>query len=188
MLVIDEAFMAFTDPRHSAEQLISQYQNLIIVTSSTKSAGIAGLRLGYVLTANESVKRALRGALPIWNVNSLAEYVIEAFPRYRRQHQASLDRIRADTAWFYEALRAIPYLEPFPTHANAVFCKVHGSGRRLAEILFERHQLMVKEGIQQGELTTTSSYVRMGMRSREDNGALLAALHTIDPAEIHPTP
>ena len=27
MLVIDEAFMAFTDPRHSAEQLISQYKS-----------------------------------------------------------------------------------------------------------------------------------------------------------------
>jgi histidinol-phosphate/aromatic aminotransferase/cobyric acid decarboxylase-like protein len=187
-LVIDEAFMAFTDARHSAEQLVPEYDNLVVVTSTTKSVGIAGLRLGYVLTRNERVKRTLREALPIWNVNSLAEYVIEAFPRYKPQHRLSLARIREDTAWFYEALQEVPYLEPFPTHANAVFCKVDGNGRRLAEILMERHHLMIKEGIQQAELRTTASYVRMGLRNREDNRTLLGALHAVDPAEIRIAP
>ena len=52
----------------------------------------------------------------------LAEYVIEAFPRYKPQHRLSLARIREDTAWFYEALQKVSYLEPFPTAA--------GKGRR----------------------------------------------------------
>src|SRR6185503_4901100 len=64
-LVIDEAFMAFTDERYSAERLVTEYPNLVVVTSTTKSLGIAGLRLGYVLTSNEDVKRLLREALPI---------------------------------------------------------------------------------------------------------------------------
>lgn len=187
-LIVDEAFMAFTDPGHSAEQLVPEYDNLVVVTSATKSVGIAGLRLGYVLTRNAAVKRALRDALPIWNVNSLAEYVIEAFPRYKAQHQASLERIRADVSWFYEALQDVAYLEPFPTHANAVFCKVRGSGRRLAEILMERHRLMIKEGIEQAELRTEASYVRIGLRNRDDNGTLLGALHAVDPAEIRIAP
>jgi histidinol-phosphate/aromatic aminotransferase/cobyric acid decarboxylase-like protein len=184
MLVVDEAFMAFTDGRHSAERLIMEYKNLVIVTSATKSLGIAGLRLGYVLTSNEDVKRVLRDALPIWNVNSLAEYLIEALPRYRDQHRASIERVMADTLWFFESLREVPYLVPFPTHANAVFCQVHGDGRRLAELLLERYGFMVKEGIQQAELKTKNSYVRMGFRNREDNGKLLAALHAISPDEI----
>jgi histidinol-phosphate/aromatic aminotransferase/cobyric acid decarboxylase-like protein len=183
-LVIDEAFMAFTDARHSAEQLVPYYPNLVIVTSTTKSMGIAGLRLGYVLTSNQQVKRALRDALPIWNVNSLAEYVIEAFPRYRKQHRESIDRIMSDTRWFYEALRQVPFLQPFPTHANAVFCRVHGSARRLVEILFDRYALVVKDGIQQAELETVGSYVRMGVRNRADNGKLLAALQEIRVDEL----
>jgi histidinol-phosphate/aromatic aminotransferase/cobyric acid decarboxylase-like protein len=186
-LVVDEAFMGFTDGRHSAEQLVPYYDNLVIVRSATKSLGIAGLRLGYVLTANAEVKKLLRASLPIWNVNSLAEYMIEAFPRYRDQHLASIVRIRADTAWFGEALRDVSYLEPFPTHANAVFCKVKGSGRRLAEILLERYGLMVKEGIRQAELQTRSSYVRMGIRNRADNGMLLEALYAIRAEEIQDT-
>jgi threonine-phosphate decarboxylase len=187
MLVIDEAFMGFTDGHHSAEQLVPHYRNLVIVRSATKSLGIAGLRLGYVLTANAEVKMLLRASLPIWNVNSLAEYMIEAFPRYRDQHQASIDRIRMDTAWFGEALKEVPYLVPFPTHSNAVFCRVQGSGRRLAEILLERYGLMVKEGIRQAELQTTASYVRMGLRNRADNGMLLDALYAIRADEIQGT-
>jgi histidinol-phosphate/aromatic aminotransferase/cobyric acid decarboxylase-like protein len=183
-LVIDEAFMAFTEPRHSAEPLIDQYDNLTIVTSATKSVGIAGLRLGYALSANEPVKQRLRESLPIWNVNSLAEYVLEAFPRYREAHRASLERIKSDTQWFYDALHDVAYLERFPTCTNAVFCRVRGSARRLAEILFERHGFVVKDGIQQAELRTSASYVRMGVRNREDNARLLAALHAIETHEI----
>jgi histidinol-phosphate/aromatic aminotransferase/cobyric acid decarboxylase-like protein len=183
-LVIDEAFMAFTDPAFSAEPLVAEYDNLVIVASATKSLGIAGLRLGYVLTKNLDVQRRLRDALPIWNVNSLAEYVLEAFPRYQAAHRASIARVRLDTEWFYDELHRVPYLDPFPTHANAVFCRVHGNGRRLAELLFERHGFIVKEGIHQAELQTTGWYVRMGVRNREDNGRLLAALEGIDAAEL----
>ena len=183
-LVIDEAFMAFTDGRHSGEQLVPRYENLIVVTSATKSMGIAGLRLGYVLTRNERAKQLLRASLPIWNVNSLSEFVIEAFPRYRTEHRESLKRIVADTQWFYDSLRDVPFLEPFPTHANAVFCRVAGSSRRLAELLFERHGFMVKDGVHQAELRTTGSYVRIGVRNREDNGKLLDALKAIRIDEI----
>ena len=183
-VVVDEAFMAFTDGAHSAEPLVAEHDNLIVVTSCTKSMGIAGLRLGYVITRNEQVKSILRRALPIWNVNALAEYVIEAFPRFRTEHRESIAKIAADTRWFHDALAAVPYLEPFPTHANAVFCRVQGSGRRLAEILYDEHGFVVKDGITQGVLTTTASYVRMGVRNREDNGKLLDALRAIEPHRL----
>ena len=184
-LIIDEAFMAFAEPGDSAEPLIAEFDNLVVVTSLTKSIGIAGLRLGYVLTANTDVRRRLRTALPIWNVNALAEYVLEALPRYRAEHRASLAAIRADTQWFSEGLRQVPYLEPFPTHSNAVFCRMRGDARRLAEWLFETHRFVVKEGISQAELTSAASYVRLGVRNRADNERLLAALHEYDPGPIH---
>lgn len=184
-LVVDEAFMPFAEPRYSAEPLTSDYENLVVVASATKSMGIAGLRLGYVLTTNEEVKQRLRGALPIWNVNSIAEYVLEMFPRYHAEHRESIARIKADTRWFSEALRRVPYLDPFPTHANAVFCRVHGNARRLAEILFDRHGFIVKEGIRQAELRTAAWYVRMGVRNRADNERLVEALEAIDVAELH---
>lgn len=187
-LIIDEAFMAFAEPGQSAEPLVCEYDNLVIVTSMTKSIGIAGLRLGYVLSANADVRRRLRAALPIWNVNALAEYVLEALPRYRAEHAASIAAIKADTQWFAGALRDVGFLAPFPTHSNAVFCRVRGDGRRLAEWLFDVHQFVVKEGIAQAELTSTASYVRLGVRNRVDNERLLDALHDYEMGPLHDGP
>jgi threonine-phosphate decarboxylase len=187
-LIIDEAFMPFASASASAEWLVTHYDNLIVVASMTKSIGIAGLRVGYVLTSNDEIKDRLRGALPIWNVNSLAEYVIEALPRYRAEHEASLARIKSDTEWFACELESVPFLEPFPTHSNAVFCRVKGDGRRLADWLFDTHRFVVKEGIRQAELTTRHSYVRLGVRNRDDNTRLLQALRAFDRDFIHDAP
>ena len=184
-LIVDEAFIAFAERSSSAEPLVAEYDNLVVVTSLTKSIGIAGLRLGYVLTRNEDIKRRLRALLPIWNVNALAESVLEMLPRYRAEHAASLARIKADTQWFATELQAITYLEPFPTHGNAVFCQVHGSARRLAEWLFDTHRFIVKEGIRQADFVSSASYVRLGVRNRADNTRLLQALQEFNEGVLH---
>ena len=80
-------------------------------------------------------------------------------------------------------MKSIPYLEPFPTYSNAVFCKVKGSARKLAEILFDMYNLMVKEGLNQKEFKT-DSYVRLGFRNIEDNTLLLNKLKEIKQEEI----
>ncbi len=184
-LIIDEAFMAFAGKENSAEQLVSRYKNLAIIASCTKSIGIAGLRLGYMLSANEDVKKKIREHLPIWNINSLTEYAIEAFPKYKKEHAESIVKSVNDTEWFFENLKDIPYLKPYPTYANAVFCKVDGSARRLAEILFDKYNLMVKEGLNQKDFNT-DSYVRLGVRNRKDNEELLVALREIKREDISP--
>lgn len=184
-LMIDEAFMAFAGKEHSAEQLVPRYKNLIIIASCTKSIGIAGLRLGYLLSSNEDVKEKIRSHIPIWNINSIAEYVLEAFPKYKKEHAESIRKSVEDTKWFFEKLKGIIYLRPFPTYANAVFCKVDGSARKLAEILYERYGLMVKEGLNQKDFNT-DFYVRFGVRNKEDNQKLLNALNEIRKEEITP--
>ena len=76
-------------------------------------------------------------------------------------------------------------MKPYPTYANAVFCKVDGSARRLAEILFDKYNLMVKEGLNQKDFNT-DSYVRLGVRNRKDNEKLLVALREIKREDISP--
>lgn len=186
ILVIDEAFMTFAGKENSAEQLVSQYSNLVIITSCTKSIGIAGLRLGYMLTTNENIKEKIRNHIPIWNVNSVAEYILEILPKYKKEHKESIAKSVEDTRWFFEKLKEVRYLEPFPTYANAVFCKVDGSARKLAEILYNRYNLMIKEGLNQKDfpLNVSDSYVRLGVRNRQDNEKLLVALKEIRKEDI----
>lgn len=177
MVLIDEAFIDFS-LGHSMEDLVANYENLIIVTTCTKSMGIAGIRLGYVLTRNTYILEKLREMIPIWNVNALSERFIELFPKYRKDYQTSLVQTANDREGMFKELQKIPYLEPFPSHANFIFCKTSLSARSIAESLFETHGFLLKNGLNQQELKS-DSYIRIGLKGKEENETLLQALREL---------
>ena len=50
-----------------------QKPGLFAGTAGDEVFGVAGLRLGYLLSADREFIDAVRAALPIWNINGLAE-------------------------------------------------------------------------------------------------------------------
>ena len=76
MLVVDEAF-ADAVPDGASLARRSDLPGLVVVRSLTKTWGLAGLRVGYVL-AEPAIIAELRLAQPQWAVNSLALTALEA--------------------------------------------------------------------------------------------------------------
>ncbi len=70
-LVIDEAFIDFIGEEASFTEHLSSYLQVIIVRSMTKMYAIAGLRLGYVMAAPQTINELTQGAAH-WNVNALS--------------------------------------------------------------------------------------------------------------------
>lgn len=68
-IVIDEAFMDFTDETNSVIDLVETYEHLFVLRSMTKMFGLAGVRLGYLISQQAS---AIRNVLPHWNVSQIA--------------------------------------------------------------------------------------------------------------------
>lgn len=68
-VVVDEAFMDWTDEAESVIPLIAKYDNLIVVRSMTKMYCLAGIRLGYILTQKAP---NLRKHYSHWNVSNIA--------------------------------------------------------------------------------------------------------------------
>ena len=71
LLILDEAYIAFTAESWPSTDLISR-GNVIILRSMTKDYALAGLRLGYAI-ASEEVIQNLRKVCPPWNVNVVAQ-------------------------------------------------------------------------------------------------------------------
>ncbi len=69
LVLIDEAYWQYYGK--SAKELISKYDNLVIIQTFSKAFGLAGLRLGYVIS-NEAVIKNLKKAISPYSVNSLA--------------------------------------------------------------------------------------------------------------------
>lgn len=70
-LVIDESFTDISDVESSLS-FVKDYDNLLIISTFTKSFSVPGLRLGF--TIGRKSKELERKAIP-WRVNSIAYYV-----------------------------------------------------------------------------------------------------------------
>ena len=180
MLVIDESFMDFADDpdRSTLANDIDRHRNVAILKSLSKAYGICGLRLGYMLTADDDFAKAVRSELSIWNINGIAETFLGFLPRYRREFASSCDRVRADRRCLYDGLRTIPGLVVYEPQANFVFCRLPPgapSGPELTRQLFTRHGIYIKHCAQK-TLPEAERYLRIASRTARDNRALVEAL------------
>jgi histidinol-phosphate aminotransferase len=71
LIVLDEAYIAFTEDSWSSLNLIDG-GNLVILRSMTKDYSLSGLRLGYAIAA-EPIISILKRVRPPWNINSMAQ-------------------------------------------------------------------------------------------------------------------
>ena len=75
ILIIDECFMDLTDEpeTYTAEPLLADFQNLIILKAFTKNYAMAGLRLGYALCGNGDTIKRIKETGPPWSVSVPAQ-------------------------------------------------------------------------------------------------------------------
>lgn len=78
LVVLDEAYMDFCNDDVTGEnsllQSVSKYDNLIILKTSSKAVGLAGIRLGFAI-ANDTITNALKSVKSPYNVNSITQLV-----------------------------------------------------------------------------------------------------------------
>jgi histidinol-phosphate/aromatic aminotransferase/cobyric acid decarboxylase-like protein/choline kinase len=176
-VIIDEAFIDFSI-EDSVEDLIEKYENLIIIKTVTKTTGLAGLRLGYVLTKNKEIKEKFKKLLPIWNVNSIAEYFIEIFPQYKKEYWESIEKTKQERQELFNKLQNISFLEPYETGSNFIFCKTKTSSRKIAEFLYKNHNIILRNRLNQ-KILKSDNYIRIAIRTKEDNKKLIFALNEL---------
>ena len=183
ILVVDESFVDFaSDPENATvSNEIDTYPNLVILKSMSKSYGIGGLRLGYLLTANSEFAEAIRSKVPIWNINGLAESFLRLAPRYRRQFDKSCVLVRADRDNLYQHLNAITGMTVYRPDANYVFCRLPDnapSGPDVTRALFVEHNILIKHCAGK-TMPDSDRYLRIASRTSAENRKLAEALAAI---------
>ncbi len=105
-LVVDEAFMDAVPGEREALAGRTDVPGLVVLRSLTKTWGLAGLRVGYVLAAPETVAR-LERAQPLWPVSTPALAAAEACvaPAALAEAEEAARGIAADRACLLAGLR-----------------------------------------------------------------------------------
>jgi len=186
MLLVDESFMDFVRNPDQAtlEHEIGRYPNMAIIKSMSKAYGICGIRIGYMLTANQAFAEAVRKGLHIWNINGFAEEFLRRLPGYRQEFIESCKQVRADRDYLYERLCAVEGLTVYKPDANFVFCRLpdHAeSGPEVTRSLFIKHNIYIKH-CSGKTMHDSHRHIRIASRTRPENRRLVEALaDIIDP-------
>lgn len=141
-VVVDEAYVEFS--RQTAVPLLDEYSNLLILRTFSKWAGMAGLRLGYVL-ASEAVIDVLRRLRPPYNVNAAAAVAAQASLEDLGSVQQTIRAIVDERERLTRMLATLPGVRPLPSEANFVFCWLDEgpSGPELADALVD-HGILIR--------------------------------------------
>ncbi|MFC1953682.1 aminotransferase class I/II-fold pyridoxal phosphate-dependent enzyme [Chloroflexota bacterium] len=183
LLIVDESFIDFVEDKDKStlEGDIAEHENLAIIKSLSKAYGICGLRLGYLLTANQELASAIRKEIPIWNINGFAEDFLRLLPRYRQDFLASCEKVRSDRDDLYMNLSSIPGITVYKPEANFVFCRLPDeamSGPEVTRQLFIEHSTYIKHCAGK-PLPESDRYLRIASRTKPENHKLVDALRNI---------
>lgn len=172
-LVLDEAFMDFCE-EESAKALVVAGGCGIVLRSMTKFYALPGLRLGYVLAAEELAGR-VAGLRAPWSVNTMAQIAGMASLAATEYRKATLEAVTRERSFLSAGLAAIPGLRPYPSAANYLLVEIAAapSAGALQERLLSERILIRNCGNFVG---LSERFFRVAVRRREENERLLAAL------------
>ena len=121
VVVVDEAYYEFSGI--TVAPLVGEYQNLIVLRSFSKWAGLAGLRVGYGIFP-EGIAAYLMKIKPPYNVNVAAQAAA-------LESLADIDYLRSavgtligERERLFSRLGELGFLEPHPSQANFILCSV----------------------------------------------------------------
>jgi len=174
LVVIDEAYQPFSSHTWLDEMRAQPEAHAHVLLMRTLSKfGLAGVRLGY-LVGPQALVREIDKLRPPYNVSVLnAECALFAL-----EHAAvfadQAAQIREQRGLLIEALRQLPGVTPFPSHANMVLVRVPDAKRCFEGLKAQR--VLVKNVSTMHPLL--AQCLRLTVGTPDENAQLLRALQT----------
>lgn len=173
MVVLDEAYVEFAEHPSRAAWVL-QHNNLVVLRTFSKAAGIAGLRLGYGVCPAWLVAELWKFKQP-YNVNVAATVAGLASLRDLDYLHATVEKLKSERRRLSALLAEVSFLEPQPSEANFVLCRVVGRSAKEVKQTLERQGILVRYYNKPG----LDNCIRISVGRPEQTERLMAALHEI---------
>jgi len=171
LVIVDEAYIEFAGLENSVAAWVLEHENLIVLRTFSKWAGIAGLRLGYGIFPDWLMPVLWKAKQP-YNVNVAATVAGLASLRHRAEIQPTVDALIRERDRLLEELSRVPFLRPYPSRANFVLCRVMGRDAAALKAELAAQGILVRYYAKPG----LENCIRVSAGKPEQTDALLAAL------------
>lgn len=176
VVIIDEAYAAFKEDYESAVSLIGKYKNLVVVQTTSKAYGLAGLRVGWAIADEELIEGLLRNrdSFNSYPVDRLAQKLAAAAVNdddYYEMNRIKLIRTRER---FTEEIKALGF-EVCDSSANFVFAKP--SKTTAADLYAKLKEMGIL--VRYFNKPIISEYLRITIGTDEEMDALVKAIKEV---------
>jgi histidinol-phosphate aminotransferase len=169
IIVVDEAYYEFSGV--TVAPLVAKYNNLIVLRSLSKWAGLAGLRLGYGIFAPAIVEQLIKIKQP-YNINAAAHVALLESMSDIKYLKGTVEKIIEERERLYTKLEGLKFLRPYPSDSNFILCAViEGNARKM-------HEALRKKGIflRYFDTPLLRNYIRISVGKPEHTDIVIDAL------------
>jgi len=178
---IDESFIEFSNTISIISMLEeNSLDNIIVIKSLSKSLGIPGVRLGYTYCCNTEINRYIQEKIPIWNMNSIAEFTLEIILKHRNFLKQSFASTIKDRELFIKELAEVPVIDNvYPSEANFILIslKTGITAESIVDYMLEKHSVYIKNV--SDKFSNNKQYLRFAVRLPEENRILINGLSAL---------
>ena len=148
-VLVDETYVEFADDSDqiSSVPLTAYYNNIAILRGVSKFFAAPGLRLGYAVTGNRDLAKAINFRKNPWAINSLAVIAGEIMFRDFAYQKKTKELICAERARIYGVFSKDSRFHPYPPSANFMLVRLL-SDELSSELLFDRairEKMMIRD-------------------------------------------
>jgi histidinol-phosphate/aromatic aminotransferase/cobyric acid decarboxylase-like protein/choline kinase len=182
-LLVDESFVDFAtghvDNTMLRDEILESFPNMMVMKSISKSYGVPGLRLGVLASSDKALIAKVKKEVPIWNINSFAEFYMQIFGKYESDYRLACDKFREERDRFFNELKTIPYLRVIPSQANFFLCEVVDkyTSAQLTQLLIE-HDVLISDCARKRNMAG-QNLIRLAVRGSADNDKLIGILQSL---------
>jgi histidinol dehydrogenase len=169
LVVLDEAYIEFSGD--SRIEWTREYDNLAVLRTFSKWAGLAGLRAGFGVFPGSLMNRMMTMKLP-YNVNAAAYQAAMASLDDYESLAITFRKIVAEREKMFARLRTIPWMKVYPSRSNFFLCRLTGRDARAAQAELEKRGILVRYFDRPG----LRDCLRISVGRPRDTDALMEAL------------
>lgn len=183
-LVVDESFVDFSagyrDNTLLRNDILEKFPHLVVMKSISKSYGVPGIRLGILCSSDEELIRNIKKSVSIWNINSFAEFFMQIYIKYEKDYLRACDKFIATRDELEKELRQVKFLRLMPSQANYFLCEILPpfTANGLVLAMLKKYNILMRDCSDKKGLDG-KQYMRIAVRSKEDNARLIKALQTL---------
>ena len=174
VVVLDEAYVEFADFASRATRVLD-CDNLVVLRTFSKAAGIAGLRLGYGVFPQWLMHELWKFKQP-YNVNAAASVAGIASLHHAGRIGTVVEKLKAERSRLYAQLGTLSGIEAIPgSQANFILCRILRRDARELKLALERRGVLVRHYDKRG----LESCIRISVGRPEHTDTLIGALTAI---------